>query len=132
MKRYADNEVIGAAMAVEAMRQQGGYTDGEMTEIERMILSTKLVEGLEDSLRVQQTHLSGYLLDADLGSFGRDDFLEKCELLIEETNSDAQAFYRLSLQMMNKHTWITNAASLLRSDKKQENLRTLQNKLASF
>src|SRR5688572_33392866 len=72
--RYADNEEIGAAMAADAMRGAGGYSASEIHEVEEMIMSTQLIHQPEAITRVERTSLSGYLMDADLGSFGRDDF----------------------------------------------------------
>ncbi|MBI4472850.1 MAG: hypothetical protein HY646_09295 [Acidobacteria bacterium] len=126
IERYPNNEEIGAAMAAEAMQLQGRYSEAEIDQVEQMILSTSFSQTMR---RTQRTPLSGYLMDADWGAFGRDDFFEKCQLLIEETGAEPDAFYRQTLELVRNHSWQTPAAHALREDRKCKNIRALQLKL---
>ena len=127
VERYADNEEIGAALAARAMRAAGTYSDEEIHEVEQMVLSTKLFHsGPQNAERHEYTILSGYIMDADWGSFGRDDFFEKCDLLIEEVGANRETFYSLSHQLVSNQVWLTNGAYMLRNRKKLQNLRDLE------
>jgi predicted metal-dependent HD superfamily phosphohydrolase len=129
MDRYADNEVIGAAMAADAMRAAGGYSDADVREVGEMILSTQLLRECDGTARVQRTPLAAYLMDADWGAFGRDDFFAKCELLIAETGAEPTAFYRQTLALVRSQSWLTKAGRELRDAKKRENLAELERRL---
>ncbi|PKL76346.1 MAG: hypothetical protein CVV27_10725 [Candidatus Melainabacteria bacterium HGW-Melainabacteria-1] len=129
IEQYRDNEPIGAAMAAAAMREQGGYTDAEIHEVEQMILSTRLYDNTGALQRVGRTPLAAYLMDGDLGNFGRDDFHEKCQQLIDENKADPRAFYRQALNLISSHSWHTPAARALRGPKKLENIRMLRKRL---
>lgn len=131
LERYALNEPIGAAIAAEAMRAAGSYSEAEIHEVEEMILSTQLLKGPEGFSRVAHTPHSAYLLDADLGAFGRDDFWEKCRQLCEETGAEPQAFDHQTLEMLSTHVWFTPAAKVLRAPKMHQNLKELEAKLAA-
>lgn len=129
IERYADNEVIGASMAADAMRAAGGYSAADVHEVEQMILSTQLMQDCNGTARVQRTPLAGYLMDADWGAFGRDDFFDKCRQLIEETGAEPAAFYEQTLRLVKGQTWLTNAGRILRDAKKGENLKELERSL---
>ena len=128
LERYPDNEVIGAAMAAKAMRSNGVYTEADIAEVEKMIMSTTFIQA---SRRVCHSPLSAYLMDADWGVFGREDFFEKCEQLIEETGAKSEVFYRQSLELVTNHVWLTPAAHELRETKKQQNIEALKEQLNS-
>ena len=121
-----DNEAIGAKYARDVMIKAGGYSHEEIRLVERMILDTALVR-VDGALRqVPHTELSKYLLDADLGNFGRDDFFDKSDLQREELGEDAIPFRVKTLQLLAAHTWLTNAAMTTRQAKKEENLAKLK------
>lgn len=132
MEQYADNEPIGAAMASRAMKQQGGYTQSEINEVSQMILSTQLKVTPEGGTRVELTPFAGYLMDADLGSFGREDFFEKCQQLIDETGAPPEALYQQAWRLISNHIWYTRAARELREAKRQQNLKELEIRLKSL
>jgi predicted metal-dependent HD superfamily phosphohydrolase len=120
------NEPIGAEKAREAMVQNGGYSDKEVALVSQMILDTALVEGATGPQRICSTPLSGYLLDADLTTLGRDDFFTKGELLRQELEQGQEAFLRTSLALLTSHSWFTEAARSLRQTRKEENLTSLK------
>lgn len=132
MEQYADNEPIGAAMAARAMKKQGGYSQSEINEVGQMILSTQLKVTPTGAGRVELTPLAGYLMDADLASFGRDDFFEKCQQLIDETGAQPEALYQQSWRLISNHIWHTKAARELREAKRLQNLKELEEQLKSL
>lgn len=129
MERYPNNEVIGAAMAADAMREAGGYSESEIEEVGKMILSTKLEPGPDGPVRICHTPLAAYLMDADWGAFGREDFFEKCQQLAEETGADPVKFQYETLSLVSNQRWLTPAARKLRDVKKQLNLAELRRRL---
>lgn len=120
-----DNEAIGAKYARDLMMKFGGYSDEEVRLVERMILDTALVHVDGELRQMPHTELSKYLLDADLGNFGRDDFFDKSELQREELGEDAVPFRVKTLHLLSAHVWLTNAARVTRQAKKEENLAKL-------
>jgi predicted metal-dependent HD superfamily phosphohydrolase len=121
-----DNESIGARYAREMMVKAGGYSTEETQLVERMILDTALVRIDGVLKQAPNTELSKYLLDADLGNFGRDDFFDKSDLQREELGEDAAPFRVKTLSLLSAHTWLTNAARTTRQRKKDENAAKLQ------
>lgn len=129
LERYKANEPIGAAMAAAAMQSTGSYTADEIRLVEQMILSTQIGAGPMATSRKQHTPLAAYLMDADWGAFGREDFFEKNQQLVDETGADAQAFFRQSLELVKSQRWLTPGATALREAQKQKNIRTLEAQL---
>ncbi len=129
LTRAQDNEVLGAWMAVEAMRAHGGYSEDEIALVERAILDTKVVGTLYGFHQIPTTELAGYLLDADLGNLGRDDFFARGELMYRELNIPRELFLINTLELMYGHRWNSPAALALRETKKQENVAELRKTL---
>lgn len=125
----SNNEAIGAAMAAAAMQRTGGYTIDEICLVEEMILDTRVVDSDTLQAQVASTRLSAYLLDADLCNFGRDDFFEKLDQVRGESGADELTQARATLEMMERHHWLTGAARLLRDEKKQQNMAALRERL---
>lgn len=132
MEQFKDNEPIGAAMAARAMKAQGGYTQAEINQVGQMIMSTQVKMTPTGVSRVELAPNAGYLMDADLGSFGRDDFFEKCQQLIDETGAAPEVLYQQSLRMVSTHTWYTRAGRELREAKRQQNLKDLEVRLQAL
>lgn len=126
IQRRTDNEALGARYARDLMMRVGGYTEDEIQLVERMILDTALVHIDGELKQKPHTELSKYLLDADLGNFGRDDFFAKSELQREELGEDAVPFRVQTLHLLSAHEWLTNAAKATRQTKKEENLAKLR------
>lgn len=125
------NEPVGAAYARGEMTRVGGYSEEEISLVERMILDTALVETGAGPKQIPSTNLSRYLLDADLSNFGRDDFFDKGELQRKELGVDQDIFRRSSLSLLNAHRWLTNPARSLRQKKKEQNLGLLKSMVFS-
>ncbi len=127
-----DNERIGARMAREAMVRHG-YSDDEVSLVARMIEDTELRPQTRGFAQIPSQEISGYLLDADLSNFGRDDFFEKAELVRQEIGAPKnRASLKKVLLLMQAHRWYTPAAQALRDGKKQQNLEELKQRLSAL
>ncbi len=131
LEKRSGNEPIGARIAREAMVASGGYTEDEIRLVEQMILDTAVVMHNGAPKQIPSTELSKYLLDADLGNFGRDDFFAKGELQRVESGDEIAPFRIKTLALINAHVWNTNAARTLRQAKRDENLATLKAMIAA-
>ncbi len=122
------HEELGAGMAQEEMRSRGGYSEEEVQTVCTMIRDTRL---LEDGGRIQEAKngLSGYLLDADLSNFGREDFFDRLRALCSEQNISLRLGMERTLRLMRLHEWCTASAAALRQGKKKENIELLQQQL---
>lgn len=130
LRQRFHNEQVGASLAVESMKADSDFQSKEIELVHQMILDTRL--NLKPSLRLQEPHtyLSPYLLDADLGNFGRDDFFEKGELERRERGVDDSEFLSDVLALLLRHDWLTPAAKSLRSEGKRKNIETIRRMLA--
>jgi predicted metal-dependent HD superfamily phosphohydrolase len=121
-----DNEEIGAKYARDVMMKVGSYSHEEIRLVERMILDTALMRVDGALKQIPHTELSKYLLDADLGNFGRDDFFHKSDLQREELGEDVIPFRVKTLELLSAHRWLTSAAITTRQRKKEENVAKLK------
>lgn len=131
LEQRSGNEPVGARIAREAMVACGGYSEDEVQLVEQMILDTAVVMHNGSPKQIASTELSKYLLDADLGNFGRDDFFAKGELQRIESGDEIAPFRSKTLALINAHVWNTNAARTLRQAKRDENLATLKAMIAA-
>ncbi len=133
IERPNKNEAVGAKMADEAMKKSGGYSEEEMKTVAEAIEDTevKMTDKGLNQIEKGRNKISGYLLDADVGNFGRKDFPKKTELVAKEVgvNVNDPAAYNKFLQgtwrFQENHQWKTEAAKRLREEQKQENIRNL-------
>ncbi|PKL74903.1 MAG: hypothetical protein CVV27_18120 [Candidatus Melainabacteria bacterium HGW-Melainabacteria-1] len=131
LEQYAANEPIGAKMAAEAMRE-AGYSESDIDTVGLMILSTQIGPGPMATSRKVLTPLAIYLLDADWGAFGREDFFEKVHQLIDETGVPQPIFYRETQDLLRAQTWLSPGAAALRNAKKLENLAALTDRIEAL
>lgn len=74
----------------------------------------------------------GYMLDADVSNFGREDFFACMERIAKETgvdlaNQTSRAnMYKFVINLLENHTWHTEGARMLREAQKQKNLSFLK------
>ena len=121
------NEPIGAEMAREAMLASNEFSVEEQEIVWQMIMDTQL--NAEGPAQTARTHLSPWLLDADLANLGRDDFWHQTTLLSEEMRIPVEEMLPLTRTLMSRHGWLSPAGQLLFSEKKQENLDSLMTKM---
>lgn len=128
-----NNEYFAAKFAIEAMRENGSFTNQEIEEVSLMISDTQVKQTSQGPRQIAQGRLSGYLLDADLSNLGREDFFEKSELVRKELNIPANKDYLVSLlNFISAHSWNTPAAHRLRQAKKISNIAILKAKLGNI
>ena len=121
------NEPIGAEMASEAMLASNEFSVEEREMVWQMIMDTQL--NAEGPAQTARTHLSPWLLDADLANLGRDDFWHKTTLLSEEMQIPIEEMLPFTQTLMARHGWLSPAGQLLFSEKKQQNLDSLMTKM---
>lgn len=131
LRSSVDNEVIGARIARTALEQAGGYSESDIRLVERMILDTRMLKTVSGSRQVATTDLSRYLLDADLGNLGRDDYFEKVDQLRRELRHDLDAFERRAYRLLLNHRWHSPAAEALRSHGQAQNIVSLRTRIES-
>jgi signal transduction histidine kinase/predicted metal-dependent HD superfamily phosphohydrolase len=125
IKGRKENEIWAAEFARSAMLGSG-YSEEQISLVERMILDTRLVLTGAGPRQLVTHPLSSYLLDADMSNLGRSDFFEKGELYRRELGMPKDDFLRLALQIVKAHQWHTPAARRLRQTVKAENRKRLE------
>ena len=121
-----DNEAYGARFAREAMQKLGGFTAAEIDCVMQMIMDTRLVESSEGLIQRASGELAKYLLDADLGNLGRDDFFLHMERQRRESGADPLLFMERTLRFVDLHRWQTHAARRLHQATKEVNVARLR------
>ena len=123
------HEQRGADKVREAMEAEGTFEEKEIVLVQRMILDTHLNETHQGIRQKSTTRLSGYLLDADLSNFGRDDFFQRLDAYVAELGSQRAVLAERTYGLMTMHEWKTDAARKLREAKKRENIAALEKEL---
>ncbi len=132
IEKPVDNEWVAVRFAREAMERYGEYAESQKLCVENMILDTQLVETALGATQLPTDKLAKYLLDADLGNLGRDDFFEKSELLRQEIGVERKLFYPEACRLLRSHQWLTPAAKTLREEKQKGNLEKLEQYLLTL
>ena len=127
-----EHESRGAEYAVRTMTESRRFSTQDIEKVRGYILDTKLVHSQKCRIQMATTPMAGYLLDADLSNFGRDDFLENNELQRLEWNVEREPFLVDTLAFVSGHEWITPIARTLRQEKKEQNIQILQKIVQSF
>ena len=105
--------------------------DEVKNEIISNILDTKIIMETGSPELLQKRSVYGYLLDADVSNFGRDDFFEifykfADELKIDLNDVEAKKnFIKFTIKLMQKHQWKTAAARRMRQATKEKNIIAL-------
>jgi fructose-specific component phosphotransferase system IIB-like protein len=129
--RRSENELE----AVELFKQSQTYkklSAEHKKEIIDSIFDTQItiVDGIPNQEKIRSK--SGYMLDADVSNFGREDFMAKRLDVAIEQNIDLSNDYAISkfnkftLKFLQKHKWKTPAAEKLREEQKQKNIEKLK------
>jgi hypothetical protein len=121
-------------MGVKLFQQSEAFqklSKEQSDEIIANISDTKLkVEGGSPSLSMKES-VMGYILDADVSNFGREDFFKKMALLTEELGIDwnnlntRKAFIKFTIYLLKNHQWKTESAKRMRQQTKEKNIGTL-------
>ncbi len=104
-----------------------GYSNDDIKSINSMIMATKIPQSPSNLLEE-------ILADADLDYFGRDDFFIIGERLFQElkhqgTVENEKDWNTLQVVFLNEHTYFTNTSKMMRTQKKEENLKIIIAKL---
>ena len=137
VEQYQKNEPIGVKLFKESEAYKT-LSEEARGEVIANILDTQIVVkgGVPSFLHERSS--KRYILDADVGNFGRKDFFEKRkkiadELKIDLSNPEAKkSFYSFALDLLKNHEWETNSARMLRQAQKDENIKQAEEELASL
>lgn len=106
-------------------------------EIIAIILDTQFTIVNGQPVLSQNRSRLGYVLDADVSNFGRDDFMEKRMKVTEELKLDLSdpeikiKFTEFAIRLLKNHQWKTPAGEKLRQTGKLRNLKLLEEILNS-
>lgn len=131
LKRYDNNEPVAAEMFQDSKTSES-LSEEAKREIIAEILDTQMVMKEGKPFLLKQRSKSGYLLDGDVGNFGRKDFFEKRMMVAEELKLDLsdieikKKFYAFAIELLKNHEWKTQSARRLRQAQKEINLRELE------
>ncbi len=139
-----DNEADGVRIMKEQIADMGDVdlTERELAIVEQMILDTNLktIDGVP-TIQItegESKRLAGYLLDADVANFGREDFFKKGELIAEEIGVDLNnpqeklGFYRYDVKLLENHKWHTDVARNSKESQKLKNLQILREEISQL
>ncbi|MBN1565361.1 MAG: HD domain-containing protein [Anaerolineae bacterium] len=124
IENSADHEERSVRMVNEVLPGLG-YTRPQLALIGQLIMATKLPQDAP-------TLLAKIIVDADMDSLGRDDFLKtsldlKAELEIMRNETIGMAdWYTRQLTFVLQHRYFTEAARKLREEGKQRNIKLLE------
>jgi predicted metal-dependent HD superfamily phosphohydrolase len=127
VERYEDNEVLGVAIATEALEGLG-FDPDDVAAVAAAIWATRLPQ-------VPTTVLGELLCDADLSVLASTRFLERdaglhAELAHEGKAGDEQDWARRQLAFLESHSWFTEAAASQWGERKAENVAALRRRVA--
>jgi uncharacterized protein len=126
LETFEEHEQVSARIAAGTL-PGCGFTPGEVEQVTRLILATRLPQrpcGLLEEI----------LADADLDVLGRDDFMERSEALRQEYENLGRPVSRRSwlqeqLGFLERHRYFTLPARELREAGKQKHIELLRHLL---
>jgi predicted metal-dependent HD superfamily phosphohydrolase len=122
LKTYKNHEEASFGIFLEDA-PKFGFTESQVTEIQRLIMVTKLPQ-------TPQNILEKVICDADLDYLGRDDFFTIGDTLRREfirygVVPDDAAWEALQMKFLTNHSYHTESSRILREPKKQAHIRRL-------
>jgi uncharacterized protein len=123
VERPDQHEAASVRIAASAL-QRFGYTPAQIATVEEIIMATRVPQ-------TPRTLLDQILVDADLDSLGRGDFLRtslalRAELAAFGTESTEAEWYARQLDFLRRHRYFTSAARALRDAGKRRNIALLE------
>ena len=123
VEQYDQHEAASIRIAANVL-ERCGYTSSQVATIEAIIMATQLPQ-------TPCTMLEQILVDADLDSLGRNDFLRtslalRTELASFGTVSTEVEWYGRQLDFLRNHCYFTSAAHILRDAGKLQNIALLE------
>lgn len=125
--QYDDNEYIWATIAKNYLKSIF-YPEEKIELVEKLIIATIYT-------REPENLLESIIRDADTDNVGRDDFFEKWARLKREIESIKKIkildpdWMHYSINFLKEHKFITKTGIKERQPKKEENLKTLEEKI---
>ena len=118
-----DHEAVGVELIKEVL-PRFGFTEIDIKRVEGLIFATRLPQS-------PTNHLEDLLVDADLDSLGRSDYLETSSALWMELSAYGKAtswecWLYFQLNFLRSHQYFTAQARTLRDAGKQENIAILE------
>jgi len=129
IEQYTNNEDIGAALARDAL-PKFGYTNDQISTIERLIQATKVPQKPQD-------HLEQIICDADLDYLGGDEFhiisdKLKRELMERDIIKGDKQWDELQISFLEAHTYFTKTAIDLRQKNKIMRIEEIKERLKTY
>ena len=126
VKKYKDNEEIGAELAEEILPTYG-YSKEQIQTIKRLIMATKVPHHPVDILEQ-------VICDADLDYLGRNDFYEigdslKREFLANKIIANDVEWNKLQVKFLSQHRYFTRFSITVRQPNKLKHLEEIKEKL---
>jgi len=134
LKKKGQNETIAVDM-FKSSKAFKTFPKETSDEVVANILDTQMVLTATGLSFTSERSVNKYILDADIGNFGRTDFFEKFSLLAKEAgldlsnNGTKRNFMESTIKLLRNHKWYTESAQALRQDQKEANLRMLEEEL---
>ncbi len=120
-----DNEERSGRVARHLL-YRAGYTRPERDMITQLILATRMPAAPKNLLEK-------ILCDADLDNLGREDFMEKAELVRKESGEgNLAAWYSCTLNFMRNHRYHTAYQQRSKKDMLSKNIVRLEERLEEF
>jgi HD superfamily phosphodiesterase len=124
---YNDHETVSIIRAKEIL-PKFGCSLNDLQKIEGMINSTRLPQ-------TANSLLEKIMADADLDYLGRDDFFLIGQRLQYEWKmigkiTTLRQFHEIQYSFLKKHSYFTESAKKMREDKKQENIKDIEDLLS--
>jgi len=117
IKSSLGHEEESAEIARVELRQFD-FSEEQIKEIVRLILSTKIPTAPKDKLEM-------IMCDADLEPLGRDYFPYVSELLKKESGKSKEEWIEIQIKFLKSHRYYTKSAGKLFNRQKGENLKNL-------
>ncbi len=117
IKKAGDHEEESAKIA-RAELPEFGFSEGQIRDIVRLILSTKIPTAPKDKLEM-------IMCDADLEPLGRDYFPYVSELLRKESGKSGDEWTGIQIGFLKSHRYYTDSARKLFDRQKEGNLKIL-------
>jgi predicted metal-dependent HD superfamily phosphohydrolase len=121
--RPDDHEERSAQIADDVL-PRFGYSPAQTALIHQLIIATRLPTN-------PQSLLEAIIVDADLDSLGRDDFLRvslnlRRELNAQGVNPTDEAWFKRQVDFLQAHRYYTTSAQTLRAEGKRRNLELVR------
>lgn len=131
VERYENNESVAVDLFKKSKAFQN-LSEEQRHEIISNILDTQMVINDGKPYLLQRKSKYGYVLDADVSNFGREDYFEKRSKVGQELGLDLldidvkKKFFSFAMELLRNQEWKTSSARLLRQSQKEKNLKTIQ------